>query len=594
MKQTCFRKLYRVMKNSIKYLGIIAALIFCSCSDLLEIPPYGVVDKGTLASKKGIDKLIIGCYATLDGQASDDYYVWNNYWATDDARMGSNAGVNSFDAFLMTPVHSEIATRWKTLYGFVNRCNSVLEILPSVTDMSDTEKAMAEGQARFIRAYNYFFLAVIWKNVPWIDETIDYGKRNFYVSNREIDIYSKIEADLLFAAEYLPDTWNEVGRVNKWAAKSMLAKTYVFQKKFTEAKVLLDEIITKGKTTNGLKYALLPEYRDNFRTVTKHGSEAVFVVQMSVNDGTNNGINGNPMSFMNGTFGGPGNNGYGWYQPTFDLVDAFQTDPVTGLPLLDNYYETPISTDYGLATTDPFTPYAKTLDPRLDWCVGRRGIPYLDWGNHPGKSWIRNQNNGGPYSSIKHTIEKARVDIDRQGTNKTNTPYNAIRFADVLLWAAECEVEVGSLAEAQKYVNMVRERAANPNGFVRRYAFGKFLASPAANYKIGLYPDGIFETNGQSYARKAVRFERRLELAMEYHRYYDLLRYDGNDFDLEAYMDTFLKREGNKLTLSPNNLYLQGDFIRGKHELYPIPQVEIDRSIKPDGTPALIQNPGYY
>jgi hypothetical protein len=88
--------------------------------------------------------------------------------------------------------------------------------------------------------------------------------------------------------------------------------------------------------------------------------------------------------------------------------------------------------------------------------------------------------------------------------------------------------------------------------------------------------------------------ERRLELAMEHHRYFDLLRYDGNDFDLEAHMDTFLKREGGKLTESPNNAYLQGDFVRGKHELFPIPQTQIDLSIRSDGTPALLQNPGYY
>ncbi len=581
------------MKYTINIFVLFAVLSFFACStDMLNVAPYGVLDEEVLANRKGVEKLLIGCYATLDGQASDDYYVWNNYWATDDARMGSNAGVNAFDAFLVNPTYSEIATRWKTLYGFVGRCNSVIGLLPDVTDMSDIEKAQVDAQAKFIRAYTYFFLAVIWKNVPWIDETIDYGKRNFFVSNVDVDIYSKIEEDLIFASENLPETWNEIGKVNKWAAKCMLAKTYMFQKKFAQAKEILDDVIANGKTTSGQKYALNAKYRDNFRTATKNGPEAVFEVQMAVNDGTTNGINGNPMSFMNGTYDGTANNGYGWYQPTFDLVDAFQTDAVTGLPLLDNYYETPIVTDYGMSSTERFRTYTGTLDPRLDWCVGRRGIPYLDWGNHPGKSWIRNQNNGGPYSSVKHTAEKATAASERQGTNKTSVPYDAIRFADVLLWAAECEVEVGSLEKAEEYVNMIRQRASNPDGFVKKYSNGSFLSSDAANYKIGLYT-GQFSTNGKSYARKAVRFERRLELAMEHHRYFDLLRYDGNDFDLEEYMDTFLKREGERLTNSPNNLYLQGDFVRGKHELYPIPQVEIDRSVRPDGTPALIQNPGY-
>src|SRR5690606_11432211 len=133
-----------------------------------------------------------------------------------------------------------------------------------------------------------------------------------------------------------------------------------------------------GVTSSGVKYKLLDKYEDNFKTATRNGSEAVFAVQMSVNDGAG-GNNGNPMDNYNGTFGGPATCCYGWFQPTFDLVDAFQTDAETGLPLLDNYHETPIANDQGLNSTDAFTPYTGTLDPRLDWSVGRRGIPYLDW-----------------------------------------------------------------------------------------------------------------------------------------------------------------------------------------------------------------------
>ena len=150
---------------------------------------------------------------------------------------------------------------------------------------------------------------------------------------------------------------------------------------------------------------------------------------------------------------------------------AYQTDAVTGLPLLDTYQDTPVPHDNGLASTDPFTPYAGTLDSRLDYCVGRRGIPYLDWGVHPGKAWVRNQFNSGPYNSIKNLANsKARVATDRQGGGgATNTPLNLIRFSDVLLWAAECEVEVGSLAKAEEYVNIVRARAADPVSWVHTY-----------------------------------------------------------------------------------------------------------------------------
>ncbi|MGI6074362.1 MAG: RagB/SusD family nutrient uptake outer membrane protein [Fermentimonas sp.] len=582
------------MKTKDILLMTFFTLILTSCSsDFLDIPPYGVNDESTLTTKSGVNKLLIGAYATLDGQASNDAYVWDNYWCTDDARFGSNMGINNLEAFVdVTPLSDNLAQRWRTLYGMVLRSNDVLSVLPNVDDMTEQEKNEVAAQARFIRGFNYLKLAIIWKNVPWIDENVQYGDRSYLVSN-DVDIYPYIEDDFKFAADNLPETWSEVGRVNKWAAKAFLAKTYMFQKKFTEAKQVLDDVVANGKTTNGLKYALLPKYEDNFRTATKHGSEAVFAVQMSVYDGSNNGVNGNPMSFQNGTYGGPANNGFGWYQPTFDLVDAFQVDEETGLPLLDTYYEHPIKTDYGLSSTDKFDIYDGPMDPRLDWCVGRRGIPYLDWGNHIGKGWVRNQDNGGPYSSIKHAAEKARVSTDRQATNRTNTPYNACRFADVILWAAECEVEVGSLDKAEEYINQIRQRAANPEGFVKKYENGAFKNEPAANYKVGLYPKGTFAAKGKSYARKAVRFERRLELAMEFHRYYDLVRYDGNDFDLSKYINEFLKREGNRLYLSPNNLYLQGNFIKGTHEISPIPQTEIDRSKGADGVSVLKQNPGY-
>lgn len=584
-------------KINIKLLYvIIVSTLLVSCSDLLNIPPYGQVDNEVLSNKDGVDKLLIGAYSTLDGLGNvedEDYYVWVNLFVGDDARFGSNMGVGNFDTYTITPVDDWNRILWKKLYGMINRANAVLAILPDVNDMTDDEKNIAAAQARFIRGYHYLIAVIVWKNIPWIDESVNYGDKNYLVPN-DVDIYPYIEDDFKYAADKLPETWDQVGRINKWAAKAFLAKTYMFEKKFSDAKPILDDIIANGKTSNGLKYDLLPKYEDNFRTVTKHGCEAVLAVQMAVHDGTPSGINGNPMSYQNGTYGGPGNTGFGWYQPTFDLVDAFQTDSETGLPLLDTYYLTPIKTDYGLNSTEPFTPYEGTLDPRLDWCVGRRGIPYLDWGNHLGKSWIRNQNNGGPYSSIKHAAEKARVDSDRQGTNKTNTPYNACRFADVLLWAAECEVEVGSLSEAQKYVNRVRQRAANPEGFVKKYVNNAFVDEPAANYKIGLYPENEFATKGKDFARKAVRFERRLELAMEYHRYFDQLRYNGNDYDLEESMNTLFKREGNRLKLlSPATLYLQGKFIKGKNELFPIPQVEIDRCVTPEGVSVLKQNPNW-
>ncbi len=577
--------------------AFLALLITSSCDEsYLEINPYGSVSEATLANEAGLDKILIGAYSLLDGGGT----VGGNYTTGigrlrggDEVTQGTETGPSVYNAMLFDQSDGAILDKWRNYYSAINRTNDVLRMIPKVTDASPEKLTQVEAEARFLRGVYYLYLAMFYKNVPWIDETVTYGARNYFVPNTE-NIYPKIEADFGFAADNLTETKSEVGRANKWAAKAFLAKTYLFQNKFSDAKTLLDEIIAYGQTSNGLKYKLLDQYNDNFITRTKNGSEAVFTVQMSVNDGTTSG-NGNALDQYNGTYGGPATCCYGWGQPTFDYVDAFQTDPVTGLPLIDTYHLTPIPHDNGIESNQPFTPYTGTLDARLDWTVGRRGIPYRDWGIHPGKAWVRNQFNSGPYNVIKNIVEQARVASDRGTSGASNSPYNMIRFADVLLWAAECEVEVGSLAKAEEYVNMVRARAANPDGFVKTYIdpdnpLGGFTDTPAANYFVGLYT-GQFEANGKSFARKAVYFERRLELGQEWHRFFDMVRYDGRDFDLTEKMNWLMEREGNEI-MNPSNNWLKGKFVKGTHEYFPIPLAEIDLSVV-DGQSVLVQNPGY-
>jgi starch-binding outer membrane protein, SusD/RagB family len=579
--------------------GCLLLLTTLSCQkSFLEVRPYASLSETTLSTKAGVDGLLIGAYSLLDGGGAPGAGWASAWWtiiAPDDARGGCEDSATPYNCFMIDAADAGINDRWRFLYAAVNRCNDVLILLPKVKDASAADALQIEAEAKFLRGIYYLYLAMLWKNVPWIDETVSYSANNYMVPNTE-DIYPKIEADFQFAADNLTAAKSQVGRGNKWAAKAFLAKTYMFHKKFNEAKAVLDDVIPNGQTSNGKKYALLSNYGDNFKTATKNGSEAVFTAQMSVNDGAN-GANGNPMDYINGSFGGPATCCYGCFQPTFDLVDAYQTDAVNGLPLLDTYQNTPVKNDQGLSSTDPFTPYTGTLDSRLDWCVGRRGIPYLDWGVYPGMAWVRSQFTDGPYDAIKNIATQARVATDRQGGGGyTNTPYNLIRFADVLLWAAECEVEVGSLAKAEEYVNMVRARAADPAGWVHTYIdpakpTAGFTNIPAANYKVGLY-SGQFAANGKTYARKAVRFERRLELAMEHHRYIDMVRYDGNEFDIAARHNWVMHREGNELGFNPASNYKQGVFVKGKNELLPIPQTQIELNIK-GGASVLVQNPGW-
>jgi hypothetical protein len=164
--------------------------------------------------------------------------------------------------------------------------------------------------------------------------------------------------------------------------------------------------------------------------------------------------------------GGPGAC-CGFYNPSQDLANAFKTD-ANGLPLLDESYTS------GLQVSDQYgTPYTGTLDPRIDWTMGRPGIPYLDWGLHPGEAWIRNPVNDGVLSPIKNVYAAAQKDSHTDvgsaywgPTELVANNVNIIRFADVLLWAAECAADAGDLGAAMGYVNQVRSRAMAPAGWV--------------------------------------------------------------------------------------------------------------------------------
>jgi hypothetical protein len=330
---------------------------------------------------------------------------------------------------------------------------------------------------------------------------------------------------------------------------------------------------------------LLTKFADNFNAETKNSTESVFAVQYSVNDGTAGGDNGGWGEVLNFPYtGGPGTC-CGFFQPSQDLVNAFQVD-AAGLPDLDNYNKREVKNDFGVAASATYTVDTQPVDARLDWTVGRRGIPYLDWGLHPGVSWIRDQTYAGPYAPIKNTYYKTQqgvlTDKNFWTSGVTANNYTLIRFADVILMLAETEVEVGTLEEARRLVNLVRARAANPAGFVQ---------GSAATYQVGLYTTPWTD---KAVATKAVRMERRLELGMEGHRFFDLVRWGIAEPTLNTYLKYVSGRPTNGWTppVNKRNFLVNANFTAGKNEYFPIPQNQIDRSSK-DGTPTLKQNPGF-
>ncbi len=589
------------------FLFVLTLSAALSCKNFLEINAPGTLGEQTLYTKEGADALLIGAYSMLDGSPNNTQNGWSsmNNWiyggvASDDAHKGTEygngPGIELIENYTADASVTNYLAKWEAVYEGAQRANDVLRLLIDMPEgtLSAGEATQIRAEAVFLRGVYHLEAAKLWKNVPYVDETIHFNAGNFNVPN-EGPIWDKIERDFSVAAEELTEMKTDVGRANKWAAKAFLAKVLLFQHRYGEARSLLTEIIQNGVTSSGVKYRLLENYFDNFNATVKNHSESVFAVQMSVGDGAN-GQNGNAADWLIGMYSGP-SSCCGYYQPSFTLANVFKTDAGSGLPLMDGFNDTDIANDMGIESWEPFQPYQGTLDPRIDHTIGRRGIPYLDWGNHPGKDWIRQQSCGGPYSQKKNTYFKAFKESTSEGASSNYISNNLIliRYADVLLWAAEAEVEAGSLAKAEEYVNLVRARAANPNGWVKKYVDESdpskgFSETPAANYRIGLYA-GDFEAKGKDFARDAVRFERRLELGMEGHRFFDLQRYDNGTGYMADVMNSYIQHE----TTRPgyNYLYMNGaKFVKGKNEIFPIPQSQIDISYE-GGQPKLRQNPGY-
>ncbi|MCP9770090.1 RagB/SusD family nutrient uptake outer membrane protein [Lacihabitans sp. LS3-19] len=565
-------------------LGVsLLTMIGYSCKDtFLEVLPTGSIAKSQLTSKNGLEGALIAAYGQMSGYGTRMVHPNNWVWGSirgGDANKGTDPGdfsdINPIQRFEYLSTQGVINDNYRGLYEGVARANSVLALLPDAqSDITADDKKRIEAEAKFLRAHFYFSLKRNYNNTPYVDETVDVGSGIELVKN-DADLYPKIEADFKFAYDNLAATQSQVGRANKWAAASYLAKVYMAQKKYADAKTLFDAIIANGVTTGGKKYALVESFPDLYKASNDNNSESIFAVQAAANTGSVNNANGElDLNWPYNTGpNGPGNC-CGFFQPSFELGNSFRTKD--GLPLLDGSYNTPanaLKTDMGIQSSAAFTLDAGELDPRLDHTIGRRGIQFLDWIKHPGFDWIRNQANGGPYSPKKYSYYKS--DVGKYQDNSSWTPgYTALnvtvmRFADILLMAAECEVEVGSLEKAREYVNMIRTRAAK--------TVVMNDGAPAANYKIKNYESPWTD---KTVARAAVRFERKLELAMEGHRFFDLVRWGSDVTDINNY----LKYESQFL---PNTL--GGSTYQAKHALLPLPQGQIDLV----GADVLKQNPGY-
>lgn len=566
---------------------ILGVAIFSCKKSFLERPPEGVFTESSLSNAKGINTTVIAAYALLDGWSDNGWnnaagnpwpaagsnWIWGSV-TSDDAYPGSQpndqVGVERMNRYQFEPDDPYFRAKFQTCYAGVGKTNVALRLINASTDLSDADKKQLTGEAKFLRAHYHFEAYKMWVNVPFIDETVtEYRQKN------DVDIFPRIEADFKEAIDGLAEVSSFTsGRATKGAAQAYLARAYMFIGKYAEAKPLLQAVIS------GNKYALVDNFHDVFDASKQNNSEMLFVYKATVNDGAGESANGNwgdRLNFPNGN--APVTQCCGFHQPSQNLVNAFRTD-VNGLPLFNTFNNS--IADF---TTDNF-------DPRLDWTVGRTGTPYLDWGPHK-DDWIRDGGYCGFFSPKKNVFHAAQKGTLSTASGWSTAP-NAIdvpiiRYSDVLLMAAECEIESnGNLELARTYINNVRTRAGK---FVQ--GAGTTEASISApltggagvvngtKYKVGTYTSAFAN---QADARQALRWERRIELAMEGFRFFDLRRWK----DLQTLVDFLAVEKTRRLQLY--GATEQPTVTKLKY--FPIPSVEIELS-KINGEAQLVQNSGY-
>jgi starch-binding outer membrane protein, SusD/RagB family len=552
-----------------------------SCKDdFLDRTPLGAISEEAIANENGVNGSLIVAYRALTGTQIGNWYTSATNWLwggirSDDAYKGSESldqatEINPVERFEVLPSGPSVTNKWRAIFDGVGMANIVIRALDNVKGMSDENKKRVLAEARFLRGFNHFEAKRLFNNVPYVSEkvltTADYkGLTN------DKSIWPDVEADLKFAFDNLPNTQSQVGRINKWGAGAFYAKALLYQSKFAEAKTIFDQIIQNGMTSKGEKYGLQADFKDVFRGQYENGKEIVFGIQYTVGDGTGGANSNKEGELTNPHNDGPGGC-CGFYQPSQSLVNAYRTNQ--GLPLVDTYNNVNVKNH---ESNPSDYPDRGELDPRLDYTVGRVGVTYKDFG--PAKAtWIRQLANGGPWLPNKHIQWKDEVGsyyiAGGWGQAQSGKTQILLRFADVLLMAAECEVEVGSLSKAQELVNMIRERAIKSTYVMEN-------DKPAANYKIETYKAAWTDKNS---ARNAVRFERYIELAMEGHRFFDLVRWGIADQVINA----FIKKE------SPIRTSLAGSqFKKGKDEYLPIPEFAINQSKTSNGKQGLTQNAGY-
>ncbi|WP_421806567.1 RagB/SusD family nutrient uptake outer membrane protein [Flagellimonas sp.] len=579
------------MKTTSFLLISLIGLFLVSCSeDFLEYEPEGVLSSENVATAENAESLVIAAYA---GIANDDMigplthqWVFGSVRSDDAYKGGGGRGdvgeVDRYEQYNLTiPDQGELMAprTWTNYYKAISRANFALRVINEIPDGEFANKTLRQAELRFLRAHSHFMLKLIFKKIPYITEDLTQDEVAQVSNDVDNDaLWNTIAEDFLFAYNNLPNSQEEVGRADRNAAAAYLAKLRLYQayEQNDQHQVInintsrLEEVISYVDEVAG---SLESDFGNNFLDGFDNGPESIWAAQFSINDGTTVGR----VSFVTGLNSPHGTGLYGccgFHLASQNMVNAFKTD-ASGLPLLDTFNDTDIFTNVDSNGETP-PDGGLTVDPRLDHTVGVPGRPfkYRNTVNETGDmiynfSWARDPGVYGYFGNMKEQQAPDCSCYVKEGPFVgTSKNVDFIRYADVLLWKAEALIQLDRLSEALPIINQIRARAAASTQ--------RPLDAGAEDiYNIGEYtsfPD-------KDFAWKALKFERRLEFAMEGHRWYDLVRWGEAGQVLSAY----LAEERTKRDFLAN-----AEFTAGRDEYYPIPQREIDFT-----GGVYVQNPGY-
>ncbi len=554
-----------------KYIFLIAfSFLFLettrSCNDFLDYEPRGVLSESDVVTPKNVDGFVNAAYASL---GNDHYDTPFSLWPygnvrADDAYKGGS-GTNDIQAFHFFEISNNIRSDfgeldrlWYLNYVGISRTNKAIAALNQLSDSEYPNKQKRIAEMKFVRGHFYFMLKILFKYMPYVDETIPVDEYK-NISNRKLtdqQLWDAVASNFEYAAQYLPTAQQDVGRPKKSAAYAYLAKVRLYQAyeqddNYSVTKIntaTLQKAIDAANQVIG-NYSLEPDFGNNFMPGSyENGPEAVFSVQYSKDDGTLFGrLNyGDVLSLPLGL------GCCDFHKPSQNLVNSFKTN-AQGLPMFNDYNQTDL--DYNHLSNF-------TVDPRLYHTVALPGLPWkYDLNETYKESWNRNPGVYGYYASLKENVPPdcgCTVNIDPFYGNSKNRIL--IRYSDVLLIKAEALIELGQYQAALPLINQVRERASASNSFTGSYA---------GNNLINKYEPGVNCTWSQDFARKALRWERRLEFAMEGSRFFDLVRWGIAAETMNSYY---------AVEKTKRAFYSQAGFDHGIEEYCPIPLAQINFS----------------